>query len=119
MRTLSGWVIVLLLLATGAGAAGVPRATRLQPGNCSSAKPVSDVHASPASFLATLRSPSASSLTDDCLPPDQSCFYYASGDCLDCWDDFGHRGTSICDSWLCAPSGALYTCCSECTRFSC
>src|SRR4051794_9097969 len=78
MRTLSGWVIVLLLLATGAGAAGVPRAARFQLGTCPPAKPVSDFMASPASFLAPLRPPSASSLPDACLPPAQSCFSYAS-----------------------------------------
>ena len=122
MRTLSGWTAaLLLLLATGVWASETPHAAPPRPGHCPSVSPASSSGAlftNQQSFLATLK-PRSASLTDDCLPANQSCFYYGSGDCLDCWDDFGHRGTSICDSWLCAPSGALYTCCSPCSPFSC
>lgn len=123
MRTLSGWTAALLLLATGVWAAEAPQAAMPHPNRCASVSPASssgDLYKSQQSFLATLKPRLGSaSLTDDCLPPGQSCVYYGSGDCLDCVDDFGSRGTTICDSWVCAPSGALYTCCSACSRFNC
>jgi hypothetical protein len=44
----------------------------------------------------------------ECPPPDLVCFYYATGDCLPC----GRGRNSLCESYKCAPDGALYTCCT-------
>jgi hypothetical protein len=122
MRMLYGLAVVLLFLAVGASASGeAPGAISTEAARCAhratNLTALTGIKDPLASVFAP--KPRATTLTDDCLPPDQSCFYYATGDCLDCWDDNGQRGTYICDSWRCAPSGALYTCCSACSRFSC
>jgi hypothetical protein len=122
MHKLGARIAAFLLLGTvAASQAQVP----LKASHCAQSK-VSSI-AQPAAPLdpqASLDSlfraqPRSSGLTDNCLPSGVTCVYYASGDCLTCFNDLGQWGTYICDSWVCPPYGSLYTCCSECERFTC
>jgi hypothetical protein len=43
-----------------------------------------------------------------CPPPELTCVYYGTGDCLSC----GPGKTAICHSYHCNPNYVLYTCCT-------